>query len=367
MPKRPILIQVCLVFFVLLAFGYFAYNTYLNMQARGLSSGFDFLQHPAGFSIIQTLIDYDEASSYARVFLVGLLNTLLVSSMGIFFATILGFCVGIARLSSHPFIGALAAFFIEIVRNIPLLLQIFFWYFAILRQLPAARQSLSLFDAFYLNIRGFYVPAPDLSSFEVFLACFFAIAFFLVFFIPKLSRSKKKLLNASIFVLFLFLLFSFNWSYPTLKGFNFKGGIAIIPEFLALLMALSIYTAAYIAEIVRSGILAVPKGQWEAAASLGLKKRTMMARVILPQAMRLIIPPLTSQYLNLTKNSSLAAAIAYPDLVSVFASTVLNHTGKAVEVIMMTMAVYLTLSLIIAAFMNIYNKKNLQADYKEAS
>jgi general L-amino acid transport system permease protein len=284
-------------------------NTLDNLSRRGIQTGFGFLDQQAGFAILSHLIPYSEASTYGRAFLVGLLNTLLVSAIGIVLATLAGFVIGIARLAPNWLVSRLAATYVEIIRNVPLLLQIFFWYFAVLRSLPLPRQSISFFGVAFLNNRGLYLPNFD--------------------------------------------------SVPHLAGLNFQGGFVLVPEFVALVAALSIYTAAYIAEVVRAGVQSVGRGQSEAAYALGLTRGQALRLVIVPQALRVIVPPLTNQYLNLTKNSSLAAAIAFPELVSVFAGTVLNQTGQAVVVIGITMAVYLAISLSIALAMNLYNRRTV--------
>ncbi len=368
---RAIFFQV-LALAAVVGFGaYLVNNTLNNLERMGIASGFDFLERTAGFSISQTLIDYSEEDSYGRAFLVSLINTLVVAAVGVVLATAVGFLVGIARLSSNWLISTLAAVYIEILRNIPVLLQIFFWYFAVLGATPSARNSLSMFDSFFLNKRGLYSPKPVFEEgfYLVVLAVLVAAA--AVVFLVRWARTRQErtgqqfhTVSASLAILVgLPLLvaalagFPMSWDYPALKGFNFKGGLEMIPEFVALVLALTLYTASYIAEIVRAGILAVSHGQTEAAYSLGMKPGPTLRLVIIPQALRVIIPPLTSQYLNLTKNSSLAAAIAYPDLVLVFAGTALMQTGQAVEIIVITMAVYLTISLTISMFMNWYNQK----------
>jgi general L-amino acid transport system permease protein len=369
---RAIVVQALLVL-GLVAFGwYLLSNTLSNMEQRGITTGFGFLSNEAGFGILQSLIEYDETHTYGRTFLVGLLNTLLVAVLGIFFATVIGFVVGIARLSPNWLVARLATIYIETFRNLPLLLQIMFWYFAVLRPLPLPRQSLSLGDSVFLNNRGLFIPQPvPEDGFGVVLAAF-ALAVVLVIAISWWARRRqaetgRQFPSFSVGVLLLTGLpllaywlsgAPMHWEYPELKGFNFRGGIEIIPELAALVLALSIYTGAFIAEAVRSGIEAVSHGQTEAAYALGLKPRVTLKLVIIPQAMRVVIPQLTSQYLNLTKNSSLATAIGYPDLVNVFAGTTLNQTGQAVEVIAMTMAVYLAISLTISLFMNWYNKRS---------
>ena len=346
-------------------------NALTNLDARGIATGFDFLSQEAGFGIGLTLVEYDETFSYGRTFVVGLLNTALVSVLGIILATVLGFSMGIARLSSNWLVSRCAAVYIEIFRNIPLLLQIFFWYFAVLQALPSARQSLNLGEAIFLNVRGLYFPAPVLEQGSSFVIAALIIGIIATVIINIWANNKQKLtgqqtpmlrIAASLIVglplvVYFVMGMPISAEYPALKGFNFKGGISIIPELAALVLALSIYTASFIAEIVRSGINAVNHGQTEAAMSLGLPRSRTLKLVIIPQALRIIIPPLTSQYLNLTKNSSLAMAIGYPDLVSVFAGTTLNQTGQAIEIIAMTMGVYLTLSLLTSALMNIYNRK----------
>ncbi|EGR1984543.1 TPA: ABC transporter permease subunit [Vibrio parahaemolyticus] len=346
-------------------------NALNNLDARGIATGFGFLNQEAGFGIGLTLIEYNETYSYGRTFIVGLLNTALVSVLGIILATAIGFTMGVARLSTNWLVSRLAAVYIETFRNIPLLLQIFFWYFAVLQALPSARQSMSLGEAIFLNVRGLYFPAPVFNEGSGVVIAAFVIGLIATISISIWARNKQRLTGQQTpmgriglgLLVGLPLLVYFvsgmpiSLEYPELKGFNFKGGISIIPELAALLLALSVYTAAFIAEIVRSGINAVSHGQTEAAMSLGLPRAKTLKLVVIPQALRIIIPPLTSQYLNLTKNSSLAMAIGYPDLVSVFAGTTLNQTGQAIEIIAMTMGVYLTLSLLTSALMNLYNRK----------
>ncbi|MFA0088222.1 amino acid ABC transporter permease [Vibrio sp. 10N.261.51.F12] len=358
-----------------LALGAFFYtivtNALDNLAARGIATGFDFLSEEAGFGIGLSLIEYDETFSYGRTFFVGLLNTALVSVLGIIVATVLGFVIGIARLSSNWLVSRFAAVYIEIFRNIPLLLQIFFWYFAVLQALPSPRQSMSLGEAIFLNVRGLYFPAPVMEAGSSIVIAVFVIGIIATLGVNIWAKNKQKLTGQQTpmfrialglmvgapLIAYFVMGMPISAQYPVLKGFNFKGGISILPELAALTIALSIYTASFIAEIVRSGINAVNHGQTEAAMSLGLPRTRTLKLVVIPQAMRIIIPPLTSQYLNLTKNSSLAMAIGYPDLVSVFAGTTLNQVGQAIEVIAMTMGVYLTLSLLTSALMNVYNRK----------
>ncbi|MCG9724796.1 amino acid ABC transporter permease [Vibrio brasiliensis] len=368
---RAVVFQIIAISALVFFFYTIVNNALTNLEARGIATGFDFLTQEAGFGIGLTLIEYDETFSYGRTFMVGLLNTALVSFFGIILATVIGFVMGIARLSSNWLVSRFAAVYIETFRNIPLLLQIFFWYFAVLQALPSARQSLSLGEAIFLNVRGLYFPAPVFEQGSSIVIASFVIGIVATILIGVWAKNKQKLtgqqtpmgrialgLCIALPVVVYFLAGApISADYPELKGFNFKGGISIIPELAALLLALSVYTASFIAEIVRSGINAVSHGQTEAAMSLGLPRSRTLKLVVIPQALRIIIPPLTSQYLNLTKNSSLAMAIGYPDLVSVFAGTTLNQTGQAIEIIAMTMAVYLTLSLLTSALMNLYNKK----------
>ncbi|MDO6685914.1 MULTISPECIES: amino acid ABC transporter permease [unclassified Agarivorans] len=368
---RALVFQILVVIGVIGFFFYIISNALYNLEQRGITTGFGFMNQTAGFGIIQSLVEYDESHTFGRTFLVGLLNTILISVLGIIFATILGFIMGIARLSQNWLVSKVATVYIETLRNIPLLLQIFFWYFAVLRALPSPKQSLSIGEAVFLNVRGLYMPGPIMESGANIVVISFILAIIGSFVLAKWAKKRQMLtgqpfpifsVSAAMIILVPTVVFFLMGSpigleYPALKGFNFRGGMVIIPELAALLVALTFYTAAFIAEIVRSGILAVSKGQSEAAESLGLTRTQALKLVIIPQAMRVIIPPLTSQYLNLTKNSSLATAIGYPDLVSVFMGTTLNQTGQAIEVIALTMAVYLTISIATSILMNIYNKK----------
>ena len=368
---RAWLFQIITIVVVVSLGWYLFHNTQHNLAQRGILSGFGFLEQSAGFGISQHLIDYTESDSYGRVFVIGLLNTLLVAVIGIVLATVLGFILGVARLSPNWLISKLATIYIEIFRNIPPLLQIFFWYFAVFLPLPGPRQSLSISDTFFLSNRGLNMPAPTAA--EGFWACFIALllALVAVWFLARWARQRFEatgrgfptLIASLVLIVGLpslaALVFGdpFHWTVPELKGFNFRGGWVLIPELMALTLALTVYTAAFIAEIVRSGIKAVSHGQTEASFSLGFNTGLTLRLIILPQALRVIIPPLTNQYLNLTKNSSLAAAIGYPDLVSSFAGTVLNQTGQAIECIVITMAVYLSISLLISLLMNLYNRR----------
>jgi general L-amino acid transport system permease protein len=369
--KRALIFQAIVLAAVFAFFAYIFSNTLHNLEKRGISTGFDFLNNEAGFGILMSLIPYDETYTFGRTFLVGLLNTLLVSFLGIILATILGFIIGVARLSNNWLIAKIATVYIETFRNIPLLLQILFWYFAMLPLLPHPRQSVNFGEAFFLNSRGLYLPAPLFESAFLWVLAALFVAIIAVVILVRWAHRRQAatgqpfhtfwvslaILVALPAAAFVITGMPLDWDLPELKGFNFRGGMTIIPELAALLLALSIYTAAFIAEIVRSGIQAVSHGQTEAANALGLRPGKTLQLVIIPQAMRVIIPQLTSQYLNLTKNSSLAAAVGYPDLVAVFAGTTLNQTGQAVEIIFMTMMVYLTISLLISLFMNWYNKK----------
>jgi len=351
-------------------------NALSNLEQQGITSGFAFLSQKAGFGIIQTLISYNEASTYGRTFLVGLLNTILVSVLGIICATLLGSFIGIARLSSNWLIAKLAALYIEIFRNLPLLLQVFFWYFAVLRSLPLPRNSLHIGDWLFLNIRGIYLPRPLPDPGFILLITVLCISVIGVAALVLWARKRQEKTGKELPILplsFAILILPaavvwcitggpMHWEYSTLRGLNFKGGITIIPELAALLLALTVYTASLIAEIVRSGILSVSSAQTEAARALGLPQRKILRLVVIPQAMRVVIPQMTSQYLNLIKNSSLAAAIGYPDLVAVFAGTSLNQTGQAIEIIAMTMGVYLTLNLTTSWLMNRYNARILSQE-----
>ena len=367
---QGIFYQIVTLVLVILAVLYIVDNTASNMVARGLASGFHFLGVESQFDIGMTLIDYSPTSTYFDSFVVGLLNTLLVAGLGISIATIVGFAVGIARLSSNWLIARLAESYIEILRNIPLLLQIFFWYFAVLRALPKPKQSLEFADSFFLNNRGLFIPDPVFGESGTLILYSFIAAILISIGIAVWSKQRQNttgqtfpvfyssigLLISFVFLSMLATGFPVTFDYPELKGFNFKGGIKLIPELVALTFALSMYTASFIAEVVRAGIQAVSLGQTEAARSLGLNPNQILRLVIIPQALRVIVPPLTNQYLNLTKNSSLAAAIAYPDLVLVFAGTALMQTGQAIEIIGMVMGVYLFLSLMTSIIMNLFNR-----------
>ncbi|TPE14338.1 amino acid ABC transporter permease [Pantoea vagans] len=368
---RAWIYQFIAVIAVLGVVGYLVHNTIINLANRGITSGFGFLERTAGFGIVQHLIEYTEDDTYARVFLVGLTNTLLVSALCIVFASILGFAVGLSRLSDNWLLRKLSTIYIETFRNIPPLLQIFFWYFAVLRNLPGPRQALNAFDLAYVSNRGLYVPwptyAPGSWPFVIALLLAVTISYGLYRFNRQHQLKTGELRRTWPVAVAMLILFpvlahlgfgaATHWDVPQLRGFNFRGGSVMIPELAALTLALSIYTSSFIAEVIRSGIQSVPHGQHEAARSLGLPNPVTLRQVIIPQAMRVIIPPLTSQYLNIVKNSSLAAAIGYPDMVSLFAGSVLNQTGQAIETIAITMGVYLIISLLISLLMNVYNRK----------
>lgn len=391
----------------------FAINARANLEAQNVRFGFRFLEDPASFGISQTLIPYAEQDTYGRVFLVGLLNTLLVSVLGVVFATILGFIIGLARLSPNWLLARLAGGYVEVIRNLPLLFQILFWYLAVLLALPGPRQSiglglqpiiLSVADGFaylqhvgvpeavtqwwrglaewigppgaYLNNRGLIMPRAIFGDESRIVVAALAVAVLLIIGLRVWARRRQAATGAQFPLLWTSLaifiglpalaMFAggapMSFELPQLRGFNFVGGTRVIPEFTALLIALTTYTAAFIAEVVRAGVLAVPKGQTEAAMALGLRRKATLRLIVVPQALRVIIPPLTNQYLNLTKNSTLAVAIGYPDLVAVFAGTTLNQTHQAIEIIAITMAVYLVISLTTSFAMNAYNARLRRAD-----
>jgi len=351
-------------------------NTASNMQDQGIEFGFGFLGTEAGFGIIQSLIDYSEESSYGRVFIVGLINTLVVAFLGCLLATLLGFIVGVGRLSSNWVIKKISTVYVETLRNIPLLLQIFFWYHAVLKPLASPREAHKAGDELWISLtnNGLLLPKPVPESGFGFVVFAFFLGILATFLVSRWAKKRQMetgqqfpifwtslaLIIGLPFLLYLVMGGPLTMQPGEMGKFRPLNGLGmnIIPELMALLFALVAYTAAFIAEIVRAGIQAVSHGQTEAAHALGLRQGPTLRLVIIPQALRVIIPPLTSQYLNLTKNSSLATAIAYPDLVATFAGTVLNQTGKAVEIIIMTMAVYLTISLLTSIFMNWYNAKS---------
>lgn len=350
---------------------YIGINTISNIEQRGIQTGFGFLNGTAGFDISESPIEFSESDTHAKVFLVGLINTFIVSFVGIIFATILGVIIGVLRLSKNYLISRLAAAYIDIFRNIPLLLQIFFWYNVVLKSLPRPRQSLSFFDSIFINNRGFYLPQASWNSTTYAILIGLVLSIIGIFLLRKWAINRKELtgkdfplLLTSIVMIIFFAIVSFfiggadfGLSYPALKGFNFVGGKSITPEFASLVFALAIYTATFIAEAIRSGIEAVKTGQKEAATSLGLSNYQSLKLVVLPQAIRIAIPPIINQYLNLIKNSSLATAIGYPEIVTVFAGTSLNQVGQSIEIIVITMLVYLVISLMVSALLNWFNHK----------
>ena len=359
---------------VVLIFLFFTFNAQMNMENRGIDFGFGFLTQEASFDMQFSLMDYDGQDPYWWAYVVALLNTLLVAVLGIIFCTIIGVIVGIARLSPNFLIRNSAAWYVEFFRNIPLLLQIFFWYYAALRALPLPQDASPLFGVTYLTIKGYYIPAFIWNNLNIFLYSVLAAIIAIIFiryYATKLRDNEGKQIPVFYISLIILIILpaltflaggvSLNFEIPVLKqlsatSFIYDGGIAVPPELIALTLALSLYTATFVAECVRAGIQGISKGQKEAAASLGLTPNQVLKLVIMPQALRIIIPPTTNQYLNLTKNSSLAAAIAYPDLVLVFAGTALMQTGRAIEIVSITMLTYLSISLAIAALMNWYNK-----------
>ena len=375
MKLKKILPQLLTLLFIVLIFGFFTMNAQDNMDTRGIEFGFGFLSKEASFDIQFSLIDYDGSHSYARAYLVGLLNTLLVAFIGIILATLLGIVIGVARLSPNYLIRKTASFYIEFFRNIPLLLQIFFWYYAALRALPTPEAATLLLGSSFMTIKGLFTPAPIWTNFDVFFKAL-VIAMVLIFFFSRYAKKKQEqegkqlptfIISLAIFMGLPLLTFlvggvDLSFSFPVLRqmslsSYTFDGGMGIPPELIALTLALTLYTATFIAENVRAGIQGIGIGQKEAAASIGLKRSQVLKLVVMPQALRIIIPPTTNQYLNLTKNSSLAAAIAYPDLVLVFAGTAMMQTGKAIEIVGITMATYLTISIAISLLMNWYNQR----------
>ena len=369
---RGIVYQVLLCLLIALAATAVVRNVIANLARNRITSGFGFLDQTAGFDISQTLIEYSvQTSTYGRAFWVGLLNTLLIAGLGIVLATLLGFVIGIARLSSNWLLRNIARGYVEVIRNIPLLLQLLFWYNAVLKALPEIRESFFQGSGMLLNNRGLFLPQPVVGPGAGWVLLAFVLGVAATFGLRLVAQRRRELtgqvtpqlLPALALIIGLPVVVFFvvgaevELVYPQLGRFNVSGGVEILPEFAALLFGLVIYTAAFIAEVVRAGLLSVPKGQLEAAGALGLRRREVLNLVVIPQAKRVIIPPLTNQYLNLIKNSSLAVAIGYPDFVQIFTGTVLNQTGQAIEVVVITLAVYLALSLITSAAMNWYNAR----------
>jgi general L-amino acid transport system permease protein len=366
---RPFLVQVVAALLAAAFIAFLAWNAVVNMARLHIGSGFAFLARPTGFAIAQHFIVYDEASTYLDAFLVALLNTLVLAAMAIGCATLLGFVIGIARLSANRLVAFVAAGYVEIVRNVPLLLQLFYWYFAVLRPLPGPRQSIDLLDLHiaFLNTRGLFVPAPVAEPGFAAFAAAALVALVASLLLRHWARRRREASGSAppigCAVLALLLLAPLavaarlHWEMPVPAGFNFRGGLALQPELVAMALALSLYGAAYVAEIVRAGIAAVPVGQIEAARALGMRAATIQRKIVVPQALRIIVPPLAGQWILILKNSTLAAAIAYPDLMLIFGGTVLNQTGQAFEVMAMTVATYLALGFCISAGMNWYNRR----------
>jgi general L-amino acid transport system permease protein len=368
---RGVVYQAAL-FAALAALAWFAWrNAVANMAARGIPTGFGFWNQTAGFDINQSLIAYSAISTYGRAFWVGLLNTLLVGAISIALATPLGFVVGVARLSPNYLLSRIALVYVELMRNTPLLLQLYFWYNAVLKALPGPRQSHSLYGLAFLNNRGLYLPRPvfGAGAGAMALALAAGVAFAIAYGVYARRRQERTgqispVLRVSLLAIVAPPLAAYflvgrpvAFDIAELKGFNLRGGMQLYPEFVALVFGLVTYTAGFIAEIVRAGVSAVSRGQTEAAAALGLSRRRILNLVVIPQALRLIIPPLTSQWLNIVKNSSLAVFIGYPDLVLVFAGTVLNQTQAAMQVMAVTMGVYLAISLVISFALNLFNAR----------
>jgi general L-amino acid transport system permease protein len=371
---RDLLLQLALILMVIAFLTELAANVAANMARLHIHAGFRFLQQPAGFDIAQTLISYSQSATYLRVFWVALLNTILVSAAAIAGASVLGLAVALARLSTNPLLSLVAGAYVEAGRNIPLLLQLFFWYFAVLVPLPLPRRSLTLLGIVFLNKRGLFLPVPVLQTgFSVFAASAIigvgaALALAIHAHRRRINagrRARQHLLLAiiplAIVVCVAWIMRPVTWDIPAKGVFNVTGGIVLIPEFVALAIGLAIYGSAFVAELVRAGILAVGRGQTDAAQALGLSRARIYASVVIPQAMRIIVPPLTSEYTSLIKNSSLAAAIGYPDLMMIFGGTVLNQTGQPLETMVMTMASYLALCIIVSRIGQSVNRRLLRA------
>ena len=369
--SREIIIQIFVLFCIGWLLSWLVMNVNANFKALGKDISFEFLFIPAGYDINQYLIDYNNRDSHLRAGIVGLLNTGLVAIFGIILATVMGVALGIIRLSKNWLASKLAYWYVEFTRNVPILLHILLWHGIIINTFPQTRQAINFGDLTFLSNRGFYLPKPITENGIEFVYLCFVIALIFSVLFYKFAKKKQDLtgvqypvfwINTSVIIILPSLAFllsglPLSFEIPVLKGFNFRGGLHMSPELAALTFALGIYTAAFIAEIVRAGILAIDKGQREAAESIGLKSSKVMNLVILPQARRVIIPPLTSQYLNLTKNSSLAIAIGYMDLVATLGGISLNQTGREMETMVIVMLIYLSVSLSISAFMNWYNSK----------
>ena len=368
------------VFYQIVVFGLFIWavfslieNTQINMATRKMAVGFDFLKNSAGFAIAWTPLDYKPSDSYFMVYWVGIINTLILAGLSIILATLLGFVVGILRLSRNWLVAQIASWYVEILRNTPLLLQIIFWYLGAFANLPRPKQSIEIFgfESLVLNNRGLYIPKPQPEDLFWVTVAAFVIGLVVALLLNRRATKKQQETGKYISTLlptlvavfglpiiaFLLTGMPLDWDLPALKGFNYRGGGFVLPAMLAVMVALVVYHSAYAAEMVRAGILSVNKGQTEAALSIGLKQGFVMRLVIIPQAMRAIVPPMISLWMNVVKNSSLAIAIGFPDLVSVFMQTSLNQSGHAVEIVAMVMAFYMTVSLTISACLNVYNKK----------
>lgn len=371
-PKYRAWIYQSLLLLFLIGFFYSVIsNTLNNMSAQGIKSGFDFLQTSAGFDVLMSLIPFETTDSYLKIFIIGILNTILVSVIGIIFATLLGFIFGVAYFSRNWLINKIAITYVEVFRNIPVILQVIFWYTAVLATLPSARESLSIGEAIFLNIRGLYLPELVGEAGSIFVYAAIVIAIISIFVILRWAKKRQNdtgeqfpvfltsvgLLLALPLLALLLTGVPFHFDYPVLKGFNFQGGITVIPEFMALVIAMSVYTGAFIAEAVRAGIQSVPHGQTEAARSIGLKESRIMSLIIVPQAMRVITPMLNSEYQSLVKNTTIATAIGYPELFTVFAGSALNQVGQAIEMMFMTLAIYFLLNMIISFIMNQFSKR----------
>jgi len=367
--KRELIYQIVLVLVIISVAFVIISATQSNLASLGVDSGIDFLWKRAGFDIGQTLIDYDANSTIARAFLVALLNTLLLAFTCIFCASILGFIIGASRLSSNWLVSNLATAYVEVFRNIPSLLQIFFWYFVVLRTLPLTQDSLEFLDIIYLNNRGLFFPAPVIAKGSVWILFSLITAIILSLKLKRILNSRRSNSDRSLFVFSLCMfiiiglpvamamMLGLSWEVPQAGRFGYQGGFVFMPEFTALVIGLSMYHATYISEIVRSSFVSVALGQTEAAHSLGLSSSQTLRLIIFPQALRVMLPPLTTVYLNLFKGTSLAAAIAYPEVISVFVGTVNNLVGQPVIIMSLTLLVYALISLCIALFLNWYNKR----------
>ncbi|MXW47673.1 MAG: ABC transporter permease subunit [Gammaproteobacteria bacterium] len=369
--SRQVIVQIIVVIIVLSLLGFFIRNTVNNLEALGAEVGYGFLFNPSNYDINQHLIEYSSRSTHLRATMVGLINTGLVAVVGIVLATLIGFVVGVLRLSSNFLVNRLAYIFVEFTRNVPVLLWILLWHGVLIHSLPHPRQAITVYDVTFLANRGFYVPKPLLDPLFWLVAIAAAVAITGAVIFAKYAKRKQELtgerfpviwINSALIVFAPLLVFWLTGTpatleMPVFEGFNFKGGIVLSPEFIALTLALAVYTGAFIAEIVRAGILSVSHGQTEAAYALGVKPSWTMRLVILPQALRVVVPPMISQYLNLTKNSSLAIAVGYMDVVATIGGISLNQTGRALECMSIVLLIYLCLSLSISAFMNFYNKR----------